>query len=138
MFLTTNRVSQFDEAILSRIHLTLKYDDLNETTKEQIWQQFLNRADTSHGPAKAHHSELERLVATKFNGRQVRIHQTPSNILVLTVALLQIKNIVATAHALATTQGSPIQFEHLQRAVVINERFVCEFYSQNYVDSLYR
>ena len=28
LFLTTNRVSDFDEAILSRIHLMLKYDAL--------------------------------------------------------------------------------------------------------------
>jgi hypothetical protein len=30
MFLTTNRVSQFDKAILTRIHLMLRYDDLNQ------------------------------------------------------------------------------------------------------------
>ena len=30
MFLTTNRMSEFDEAILSRIHLKLKYDDLRK------------------------------------------------------------------------------------------------------------
>ena len=29
MFLTTNRVSEFDEAILTRIHLMLRYDDLS-------------------------------------------------------------------------------------------------------------
>jgi SpoVK/Ycf46/Vps4 family AAA+-type ATPase len=29
MFLTTNRVSEFDEAILTRVHLMLRYDHLN-------------------------------------------------------------------------------------------------------------
>jgi SpoVK/Ycf46/Vps4 family AAA+-type ATPase len=105
MFLTTNRVSQFDEAVLSRIHLTLRYDDLNKATREQIWRQFLCRACNRHGPAAVRHSELEGLAATKFNGHQARIHQI-SKILVLTVALRPIKNIVATAHALATKQGS--------------------------------
>ena len=52
--------------------------------------------------------------------------------------LRQIKNIVATAHALAKKQGSRVQFEHIQRAVSINEKFVREFYGQDYVDSVYK
>ncbi|KAF2258837.1 P-loop containing nucleoside triphosphate hydrolase protein [Lojkania enalia] len=36
MFLTTNRVSEFDEAILSRIHLMLKYNELSKNTRKQI------------------------------------------------------------------------------------------------------
>jgi hypothetical protein len=34
IFLTINRVLQFDEAVLSRIHLTLRYNDLNKATRE--------------------------------------------------------------------------------------------------------
>ena len=82
MFLTTNRISQFDEAILSRIHLTLKYDGLDKATKEQIWGQFLGQA-TCHGPVEVHRSELDGLIANKFNGRQVLIHQISSNSLCL-------------------------------------------------------
>ncbi len=69
MFLTTNRVSQFDEAILSRVHITLRYDDLDKDTKEQIWEQFLDRANTSQGPANVSRSELKSLTAGKYNGR---------------------------------------------------------------------
>ena len=36
MFLTTNHVSDFDEVILSRIYLMLKYDELASATKTQI------------------------------------------------------------------------------------------------------
>ncbi|KAL5352249.1 hypothetical protein ACLOAV_002196 [Pseudogymnoascus australis] len=118
LFLTTNRVSQFDEAILSRVHITLRYDDLDKETKEQIWKQFLDRANTSQGPANVSRSELKRFTAGKYNGRQI-------------------KNIVATAHALATKQRCRIRFEHLQRAVAINERFVREFYGKDYADSVY-
>jgi hypothetical protein len=38
MFLTTNRVSQFDEAILTRIHLMLRYDKLDQAS-----QKFVNK-----------------------------------------------------------------------------------------------
>ena len=36
MFLITNRVSDFDEAILSRIHLMLEYDELGVDVRTQI------------------------------------------------------------------------------------------------------
>ena len=36
MFLTTNRVSEFDIAILSRIHLMFKYNDLSKAAGRQI------------------------------------------------------------------------------------------------------
>ena len=36
LFLTTNRVREFDEAIFSRIHLTLKYGDLTSDSRKQI------------------------------------------------------------------------------------------------------
>jgi hypothetical protein len=67
MFLTTNRVSAFDVAIISRIHLMFKYDDLNKAARRQIWEHFLNRA----GPTKVKPEELELLVDPELNGRQV-------------------------------------------------------------------
>jgi SpoVK/Ycf46/Vps4 family AAA+-type ATPase len=72
MFLTTNRVPQFDEAILSRIHLTLRYDDLDKKTRERIWTQFLVRTRTAQGATTISLAVLKRLVAYEFNGRQVR------------------------------------------------------------------
>ena len=71
MFLTTNRVSDFDEAILSSIHLMLKYDELGSDARSQIWKLFLHRANTSQGVAVVARKELEHLATTKFNGRQV-------------------------------------------------------------------
>jgi len=71
MFLTTNRVSDFDEAILSRIHLMLKYDELGIGKRSQIWEHFLHRAHTFQGVAVMTRREMERLATTEFNGRQV-------------------------------------------------------------------
>ena len=72
IFLTTNRVSLFDDAILSRIHLMLQYDDLNSDARRQIWRFFLHRACTSGKAADICSEELERLACSKINGRQVR------------------------------------------------------------------
>jgi SpoVK/Ycf46/Vps4 family AAA+-type ATPase len=46
MFLTTNRVRQIDDAIASRIHFKLKYDNLNLEQRTNIWRDFLERAAT--------------------------------------------------------------------------------------------
>jgi hypothetical protein len=73
MFLTTNRVSQFDEAILTRIHLMLRYDKLDQAARTTIWGHFLDRACTFKGPAEIKPEELSRLVTVKFNGRQVSL-----------------------------------------------------------------
>lgn len=42
MFLTTNRVETFDEAFQSRIHIALKYNDLDRKAKRIIWGTFLD------------------------------------------------------------------------------------------------
>jgi SpoVK/Ycf46/Vps4 family AAA+-type ATPase len=73
MFFTTNRVAEFDEAILSRIHLMLKYDGLSEDARKQIWGHFLNRAKTSQGVVEISEKELVKLTESKLNGRQVRV-----------------------------------------------------------------
>lgn len=73
LFLTTNRVSEFDEAVLSRIHLMLRYDELNGDAKRDVWGHFLERACTAHGAAKISKADFDRLVRSKFNGRQVSL-----------------------------------------------------------------
>jgi len=72
MFLTTNRVTEFDDAILSRIHLMLRYDCLSTEAQKQIWGHFLSRSHTAYGPPSIRDEELVQLVSSKLNGRQVR------------------------------------------------------------------
>jgi hypothetical protein len=62
MFLTTKQVSQFGEAILTRIHFMLRYDDLNQAARATIWGHFLHRARTFKGPAEIKPEELSRFV----------------------------------------------------------------------------
>lgn len=74
MLLTTNRVSNFDPAALSRIHLKVKYDDLKSKARHDVWRDCLARAHTSYGAAKITTDELERLSNTRLNGREVKSH----------------------------------------------------------------
>ena len=85
LFLTTNRVSQFDAAILSRIHLMLRYDDLTKHARTQVWRNFLSSAITSSGDADVTDKELEELACYKLNGRQVSYLTSPLAFVSLTV-----------------------------------------------------
>ncbi|PVH68430.1 P-loop containing nucleoside triphosphate hydrolase protein [Cadophora sp. DSE1049] len=116
MFLTTNRVANFDEAILSRTHLMLRYDDLTREARKQVWGNFLSRAIASSGKAHVTDKELDQLASNKFNGRQ---------------------NIMSSAHAFATREGSKIRLPHVEKAVKVNEKFFREFYGKDYVNSTY-
>lgn len=71
MFLTTNRVKDFDDAMQSRIHLAVKYPALGVNTRKEIWKSFLEKAVTIKGKAKLRSSELDKLAEKDLNGRQV-------------------------------------------------------------------
>ena len=73
MFLTTNRVRDFDDAIQSRITLALRYEPLSLATRKQIWVSFLKKAVTVNGAAKVDQKGLDRLAGKHINGRQVRL-----------------------------------------------------------------
>jgi hypothetical protein len=47
MFLTTNRLTTFDDdASQSRIHLAMKFGDLTTRAKKTIWETFLRKVPT--------------------------------------------------------------------------------------------
>lgn len=43
LFLTTNRVGKIDDAIMSRIHLVVRYQALNIEAQMKIWKQFIDK-----------------------------------------------------------------------------------------------
>lgn len=71
LFLTTNRMQTFDPAILSRIHLPLRYDPLKKEAREAIWRCFIEQAQTTAGPAIYDDHVIRDLAGKKLNGREV-------------------------------------------------------------------
>lgn len=77
LFLTTNRVETFDEAFQSRIHIALRYNDLDVKAKKIIWNTFLGmvaKEECIPGEAQRQivsRQELEVLARKQLNGRQV-------------------------------------------------------------------
>ena len=82
MILTTNRVTVFDEAVQSRIHLGIKYDQLSKKAKAEIWTAFIqqaNKVSSTGVGAKLSAKQLDDLSRKEFNGRQVSAYQTKPN-----------------------------------------------------------
>ncbi|KAF5328273.1 hypothetical protein D9758_017849 [Tetrapyrgos nigripes] len=73
LFLTTNRVSVFDEAIKSRIHISLFYDRLSPETREHLWDAFLSEADPQFF-AFLHEKPKQKKILRNLplNGREIK------------------------------------------------------------------
>jgi hypothetical protein len=102
LFLTSNRGSQFDDAILSRAHLNIEYENLTGEFRRDLWSTFLSKACTMKGPAVVEEHELQQLESLALYGREVGVRVTA---LPFTCQLIenQTKNITAIAHALEVT-----------------------------------
>ncbi|TFK89400.1 P-loop containing nucleoside triphosphate hydrolase protein [Polyporus arcularius HHB13444] len=106
LFLTTNRITTFDEAFLSRIHVALHFNELTTPTKVQIWHSFIKKAGIGKGEIS---DELvEKLAQRDVNGRQI-------------------KNTCRTATSLARSREQKLGYEHLEEALNAMEEFVVEF-----------
>ena len=127
MFLTTNRVTQIDDAIASRIHFKIKYTELSQEQREGIWKAFLSKAVTAQGEPVYSRAGLESLVQKQLNGREVMSSHIHSKVYTLINLLFQIKNLVSTAHALATEEGVRVTISHLEVAITAGEDFECDF-----------
>ena len=72
MFLTTNRVKDFDVAFQSRISVALHYVPLGLDTRRTIWKSFLKKATAIDNRATFTPDEIDGLAEREANGRQVR------------------------------------------------------------------
>ncbi|MCJ1444174.1 MAG: hypothetical protein MMC23_004675 [Stictis urceolatum] len=78
IFLTTNRVGAFDEAISSRIHISLYYPPFNEVKRQAVWNIHLRRLQKER-PHIQPTIDLQEYIQTsdklrrlEWNGRQIR------------------------------------------------------------------
>ena len=71
LFLTTNLLNDFDAAILNRIHLKLKYDDLDKSARKAVIIQFLRMIKDDLESSDISAEYLDRFASVQLNGRQV-------------------------------------------------------------------
>ncbi|RYP30479.1 hypothetical protein DL767_006220 [Monosporascus sp. MG133] len=77
LFLTTNRVGTFDDAILSRVHIQLFYPDLDENQRYRMWMTFINKLEADRPSMHIKYALKEYLRSSemrdfKMNGREIR------------------------------------------------------------------
>lgn len=83
LFLTTNRVGSFDDAFVSRIHVSLYYRDFTEEDRRKVWTTFFNKLAKDR--KNAMHVPVETILYTtgpevanlKWNGREIRNGEWP-------------------------------------------------------------
>ena len=67
LFLTTNKISNIDAAILDRVHLKVEYNNLPAPARVGIFQSSLHMLNASIDK-----SEVENFARIDLNGREVR------------------------------------------------------------------
>ncbi|KAK8073424.1 hypothetical protein PG994_004323 [Apiospora phragmitis] len=78
LFLTTNRVGQFDDAFVSRIHLIIHYEPLGEPQRRKIWTQFFEKLEEERDDisvtSRARNYVLNdpEIKGVEWNGREIR------------------------------------------------------------------
>ncbi|KAF8245455.1 hypothetical protein K440DRAFT_555778 [Wilcoxina mikolae CBS 423.85] len=108
LFLTTNRVETFDEAFQSRIHVALRYNDLDRKAKRIIWRTFLSKVSREEPGSEEREivtsEELDNIARKDLNGRQI-------------------KNVVRTSQALANSKREKLELKHLMQVLKFTEEF---------------
>ncbi|KAJ7583328.1 P-loop containing nucleoside triphosphate hydrolase protein [Mycena floridula] len=105
LILTSNRIEVFDQAMESRIHVSINYQNLSEATKGRLWEGFFQRAGLNRDVVKS--TEFQSLVADlrkkPFNGREI-------------------KNVVKSALALARHRNQELSQQDIIQVVALMEK----------------
>ena len=106
LILTSNRVGLFDEAFKSRIQVALHYENLNRSSRKQIWQNFLDMLEEDEEDVNFDEIKLrlDDLAGKELNGRQIR-------------------NALTTARQLAIYKNERLDWMHLQHALSVSAEF---------------
>ncbi|MCJ1308633.1 hypothetical protein MMC25_002286 [Agyrium rufum] len=78
LFLTTNRVGHMDPAIMSRVHVVLKYNPLNDDQRKKIWKQFVEKLEKDREDIYIDDRAWQYITAEStmkrvvWNGREIR------------------------------------------------------------------
>lgn len=108
IFLTSNRVADFDPAVKSRVHVALQYDPPADMLRRRIWirnlMKLFNEGKTDWARRLEVEASVNRLVAVDMNGREI-------------------SNAVNTAMTLARSEGTKLSVQHLETVIDVWKGF---------------
>lgn len=99
LFMTTNRVNEFDPAFNSRISIALRYPPLDRETRIEIWKNLLTKAGLDYQTLN-----VPELANYDINGRQI-------------------KNAIRIGLALAAEEGRSVTKGDITQTIVLGEAF---------------
>ncbi|KAK4202978.1 ATPase family AAA domain-containing protein 3B [Triangularia verruculosa] len=112
LILTTNRVTTFDDAFKSRIHIPIRYTNLSVESRKKIWKSFCDKVP---GGVDIDDKGLQQLAEYDLNGRQI-------------------KNAVKAAESLAAFDGIKLDLKQLLQINKIQALFEKDMSSHSGVD----
>ncbi|KAJ7757187.1 hypothetical protein DFH07DRAFT_958772 [Mycena maculata] len=110
LFLTTNRINTFDPAFKSRIHMALKYENLDADARKCLWKDFLGQLK---GGANISEEGYGVLAQYNVNGREI-------------------KNAVKTAESLASFMQNPLGLQDLETVLKTQADFADALVAKEY------
>ncbi|KAK7955706.1 uncharacterized protein PG986_004928 [Apiospora aurea] len=119
LFLTTNRVESFDEAFLSRMHIPLRYDELDNKARKAVFKMFIERV-RNNGTAANTATTLEDgdcevpPVSEPANRVAEFTDEDYNELGRYSLNGRQIKNTVITAHRVARQKGEPLGMRQIR------------------------
>ena len=124
LFLTTNLVHQFDDAILNRIHLTIRYDKLERVARKTIITRFLQSINGGRRLLDTGAEYVDRFACVSLNGRQVSfLYPRAEDWLTDNV---KVKNTIAIAIALANAKDEVFSSSHISQALAASGNLIPE------------
>lgn len=78
LFLTTNRIGTFDEAFISRIHVSIYYSSFEVEDRIKIWDSFFEKLEQDRETtmrimqSTKDYTQSQEVLALKWNGREIR------------------------------------------------------------------
>lgn len=114
LILTSNRVGIFDEAFKSRIQLSLRYKNLDQDQRLQIWSNFIGRLDRQQESIEAQDLPAQR--RESLIGHGVDVADLKDKLQQLSRADLngrEIRNTLSVARQLALHRKEPLRYSHL-------------------------
>ncbi|RUP47997.1 P-loop containing nucleoside triphosphate hydrolase protein [Jimgerdemannia flammicorona] len=100
LFLTTNRVAHFDDAMCSRVNVFLKFAPLDPTDREKIWLNFVKQHNDNRkdGESSILEKSASEFAQESMNGREIR-------------------NVMHMAKAWARGSKEPLAEHHIKKAI---------------------
>ena len=106
LFLTTNRIEEFDPAFFSRISMSISYPELTVDDRFKVWSNLLKIADISLSE-----DDIRRLSKNNINGREIK------NAIKITISIASDKN--------------NIKVDDFEKVIIFNDSFKESIESEN-------